>query len=105
MYSKQAKSKKNILISALLMTSSIGLPTGLMAAETNTQTVPGKQVEVAQALYSFDLSVTSIAEGISQIGDVSGWSIAYTIDLPEITEPREIRGEFSVPGAIEMLLR
>ncbi|GAA0625192.1 MULTISPECIES: TonB-dependent receptor [Thalassospira] len=105
MYSKQAKSKKNILISALLMTSSIGLPTALMAAETNTQTVPGKQVEVAQALYSFDFSVMSIAEGISQIGDVSGWSIAYTIDLPEITEPREIRGEFSVPGAIEMLIR
>ncbi|MBP3127671.1 TonB-dependent siderophore receptor [Thalassospira sp. ER-Se-21-Dark] len=105
MYSKQAKSKKNILISALLMTSSIGLPTALMAAETNTQTVPGKQVEVAQALYSFDLSVRSIAEGISQIGDASGWSIAYTIELPEISGTREIRGDFSVPAAIEMLIR
>ncbi len=105
MYSKQAKSKKNILISALLMTSSIGLPTALMAAETNTQTVPGKQVEVAQALYSFDFSVTSIADGISQIGDVSGWSIAYTVELPEIAGSREIRGELSVPAAIEMLIR
>ena len=105
MYSKQAKSKKTILISALLMTSSIGLPSGLKAAETNNQALSRKQVEVAQALYSFDLGVTSIADGISQIGDVSGWSIAYTVDLPEITETREIRGDLSVPAAIEILLR
>ena len=105
MYSKQAKSKKNILISALLMTSSIGFPTGLMAAETNEMALAGKQVEVAQALYSFDLNVTSIAEGISQIGDVSGWSIAYTIELPEISGTREIRGDLSVVAAIDILLR
>ena len=105
MYSKQAKSKKNFLISALLMTTSIGLPSGLMAAETKNQILPGKQVEVAQALYSFDLGVTSIADGISQIGDISGWSIAYTVDLPEITGTREIRGDLSVPAAIEILLR
>lgn len=105
MYSKQAKSKKTILISALLMTSSIGLPSGLKAAETNNQALSRKQVEVAQALYSFDLGVTSIADGISQIGDVSGWSIAYTVDLPEITGTREIRGDLSVPAAIEILLR
>ena len=105
MYSKQAKSKKNILISALLMTTTIGLPTGLMAAETNKQNLSGNQVEIAQALYSFDLSVTSLAEGISRIGDISGWSIAYTVELPAIDGAREIRGDFSVPAAIDMLIR
>ncbi|WP_297022250.1 TonB-dependent receptor [Thalassospira sp.] len=87
------------------MTTTIGLPTGLMAAETNKQNLSGNQVEIAQALYSFDLSVTSLAEGISRIGDISGWSIAYTVELPAIDGAREIRGDFSVPAAIDMLIR
>jgi len=105
LYSKQAKSKKNVLISALLVTSSIGLPTGLMMGDANAQSFTNSQIEVAQALYSFDLTVNSIADGVSKIGDVSGWSIAYAIDLPEIDGPREIRGELSVPAAIEILIR
>ena len=99
MKSKQAKPKKNSLISALLVSTTMIVP-AVSGAKTAVA-----QTEVAQSTYSFDISVNSIADGVAQIGAVSGWRIAYSIDLPEIEGARIINGNMSVPAAIDILLR
>lgn len=89
------------------MSTSMGVPAGMMIGQANAQglsNTQSEQIEIAQATYAFDLTVTSIADGVSQIGDVSGWGIAYTVDLPDLNAPRTIRGNMSVPDAIDQLI-
>ncbi len=109
MHSKQAISKKNGFISGLLVSSSIAMSgcliTTIASAQDQSNDLAGQQVEIAQALYDFDLTVNSIADGVVRIGDISGWRIAYAVDLPDLDGAREIRGTMSVPAAIEILIR
>lgn len=96
---KQARTRTYSLISALLISTAMVVPAASGALAANVQT------EIAQATYSFDISVSSLAEGIAEIGAASGWRIAYTIDLPSIEGARTIRGDMTVPAAIYTLLR
>ncbi|MBO9509339.1 TonB-dependent receptor [Thalassospira sp. A3_1] len=96
---KQARTRTYSLISALLVSTAMVVPATTGALAANVQT------EIAQATYSFDISVSSLAEGIAEIGAASGWRIAYTIDLPSIEGARAIRGDMTVPAAIDSLLR
>ena len=109
MHSKRAIPKKNGFISGLLVSSSIAMSgcfiTTIASAQDQSNDLAGQQVEIAQALYDFDLTVNSIADGVVRIGDISGWRIAYAVDLPDLDGAREIRGTMSVPAAIEILIR
>ncbi|MBU0724684.1 MAG: TonB-dependent receptor [Alphaproteobacteria bacterium] len=68
--------------------------------------VPGATAQqVQKAHYAFDIRARSLAAGIAEIGAVSGWRIAYTVALPVLEQERIIRGEMSVPQALEQLLR
>ncbi|MDP2699823.1 TonB-dependent receptor [Thalassospira sp.] len=79
--------------------------TAIVVPSTLGVTAAQAQTEIAQASYLFDISVTSLAEGVAEIGAISGWRIAYTIDLPPIEGNRVVRGEMTTPQAVEMLLR
>ncbi|RCK32768.1 energy transducer TonB [Thalassospira xiamenensis] len=96
---KQARTRTYSLISVLLVSTAMAVPATSGALAANVQT------EIAQATYSFDISVSSLAEGVAEIGAASGWRIAYTIDLPSIDGARDIRGDMTVPAAIDALLR
>jgi iron complex outermembrane receptor protein len=63
------------------------------------------QTEAVQKTYSFDISATSLASGITEIGRISGWRIAYTVTLPPIGAPRTLKGTMTVPDAVSQLLR
>ncbi|MFC4235643.1 TonB-dependent siderophore receptor [Thalassospira xianhensis] len=96
---KQARTRTYSLISALLVSTAMAVPATSGALAANVQT------EIAQATYSFDISVSSLAAGVAEIGAASGWRIAYTINLPSIDGARDIRGDMTVPAAIDALLR
>ncbi|OSQ46932.1 TonB-dependent receptor [Thalassospira alkalitolerans] len=96
---KQAKTRTYSLISALLVSTAMVVPMASGAMAANVQT------EIAQAIHSFDISVTTLADGVAEIGAASGWRIAYTVDLPGIEGTRVIRGDMTVPAAMEILLR
>jgi len=84
---------------ALLITTAMVAPMGAAAlAQQPSQAA-------VQATHAFDLSVTSLEDGIARIGAVSGWRIAYTVALPALDAERVVRGQMSVPAAMDMLLQ
>ncbi len=63
-----------------------------------------QQARDAEQRYSFDIRTRSLAEGIAEIGSVSGWRIAYAATLPPLSGERVVAGTLSVPQALERLL-
>ena len=92
--------KKNSLISAFLVSTTMVLPVAL-----GVNAAAAAQTEISQSTYVFDISARSIADGVSEIGGVTGWRIAYAIELPAIEGSRIIQGRMTVPAAVDMLLR
>lgn len=93
-----SRGKYTSVVAALLVSAAIVTPFAGY--------VPGAAAQQLQkASYAFDIKARSLAEGIAEIGAVSGWRIAYTVMLPTLEEERAVRGEMSVPQALEQLLR
>jgi iron complex outermembrane receptor protein len=97
--SAQETKKSRSVIAALLISSALVIPVLVAPVQADARQ------QGQTATYHFDITAQSLAGGIAGIGAASGWRIAYTIDLPAIENVRIIRGDLSVPAAVEALLK
>ncbi|OKH86825.1 TonB-dependent receptor [Thalassospira sp. TSL5-1] len=99
MRSDNTKNKIHALAAKLLLSTTMLVPVSAYA-QTNNATSGVERVQ-----YSFDIKAQSLAQGIAEIGAVSGWRIAYTMELPAIDTARVIRGTMSPMQALDILLK
>lgn len=87
------------LAAALLISTALAGPIG------NAALAQDAPMTATQATYGFNFSVSNLEDGIARIGEISGWRIAYTVSLPALDAARAVRGQMSVPKAMDMLLQ
>ncbi len=92
------KSISRSIIRGLLVSSILSVPSFSVVAAAKAEVV------TENSQYKFDLVAKTIATGIAGIGSASGWNIAYTMTLPALRNSMAIKGELTVPQALEILL-